>query len=164
MGKLCMLRKVKLLGILILCSAITLFAEPIQQNSSNSPNDANQPQNDPGQASASSGATVPGSGQPSIQELPDAPQPAQATQQNPNDSSSKQENQGAVPSGTAAAKAPAVKGVPASRTVGAAIAPAKQKQHRSLLIKVGLVAGAAVAVGSAFALSKASPSRPPGAP
>jgi len=85
-------------------------------------------------------------------------------QQSPNESSSKQENQNTVPSGTAAAKAPAVKGTPASRTVGAAIAPTKQKQHRSLLIKTGLVVGAAVAVGSAFALSKGSPSKPPGAP
>lgn len=153
-----------MLGVLILCSAITLFAEPIQQNPSNSSNDTIQPQNDQGRASGSSGAMASGSAQSSIQELPDAPQPAQGTQQNPNDSSSKPENQGAVPSGTAAAKAPAVKGAPASRTVGAAIAPAKQKQHRSLLIKVGLVAGAAVAVGSAFALSKASPSKPPGAP
>jgi hypothetical protein len=33
-----------------------------------------------------------------------------------------------------------------------------------LLIKTGLVVGAAVAVGSAFALSKGSPSKPPGAP
>jgi hypothetical protein len=151
-------------AILILCSAISLFGEPLPQNPTNVSNETIQTENDLGQASSTSGTSGPGTSEPSIQELPDAPQPERTVQQNQNESSSKQENQGSVPSGTAAAKAPVVKGAPASRTVGAAIAPAKQKQHRSLLIKMGLVAGACVAVGTAFALSKASPSKPPGAP
>ena len=97
-------------------------------------------------------------------ELPDAPTPAQPNLQSADSSSVQPQNPNSVPSGAAGAKAPTVRGAPASRTVGAAIAPAKQRQRRSLLIKVGLVAGACVAVGSAFALSKASPSKPPGAP
>jgi hypothetical protein len=51
-------------------------------------------------------------------------------------------------------------GVAASRPAGAAIAPAKQKRARTLLIKVGIVVGVAVAVGTVVALSNASPSRP----
>jgi cytoskeletal protein RodZ len=101
---------------------------------------------------------------PSGNELPDAPSIAQPVQQSTESSSIQPQNPGSVPSGAAGAKAPTVRGAPASRTVGAAIAPAKQRQRRSLLIKVGLVAGACVAVGSAFALSKSSPSKPPGAP
>jgi hypothetical protein len=66
------------------------------------------------------------------------------------------------PAGTAAAEKPATTGVAASETAGAAMAPAKQKRSRSLLIKVGAIIGAGVAVGTVAALSSASPSRPPG--
>lgn len=91
------------------------------------------------------------------QTLPDAP--------------SSQNNQGAEdnaqksnePVGTAAAQAAKTRGGVASKPAGAAIAPAKQKRTRSLLIKLGLIAGAGVAVGSVYALQKGSPSRPPGA-
>jgi hypothetical protein len=44
-----------------------------------------------------------------------------------------------------------------------AIAPAKQHQVRSFLIKLGAIAGGAVAIGTVYALSRSSPSRPPGA-
>jgi hypothetical protein len=86
--------------------------------------------------------------------LPDAPQPqsAQAGQQ-----------PAAVPSGAAGAKAAVVKGAPAAQPAGAAVAPARQRGHRSLLIKLGLLAGGGIAVGAAVALSERSPSRPPGA-
>jgi hypothetical protein len=92
--------------------------------------------------------------------LPDAPQPqagqAQSQPQTQQDSSQ-------APSGAAGAKAANVKGTPAAQPVGAAVAPAKQRGHRSLLIKVGLIAAAAVAVGTVVALSEKSPTRPPGA-
>lgn len=64
------------------------------------------------------------------------------------------------PVGTAAAPYEKPAGAAVSRPAGAAIAPGKQKRRRSFLIKVGLVVGAAVAVGTVVALSKASPSRP----
>ena len=67
------------------------------------------------------------------------------------------------PTGTAAAQAGKVSGSAASRPAGAAIAPAKQRQVRSFLIKMGVIAGAGVALGSVAALSRASPSKPPGA-
>jgi hypothetical protein len=40
------------------------------------------------------------------------------------------------------------------------IAPAQQRRTRSFLIKVGLVVGAAVAIGTVVGLSKATPSEP----
>lgn len=94
---------------------------------------------------------------PRDQGLPDAPS-AQTTQGSDNNA-----QQGNEPVGTAAAQAGKTRGGVASKPAGAAIAPAKQKRTRSLLIKLGLIAGAGVAVGSVYALSKGSPSKPPGA-
>lgn len=64
------------------------------------------------------------------------------------------------PLGTAVAPSVKTTGVAASRPAGAAIAPARQKRARSILIKVGVIVGAGVAVGTVVALSSASPSRP----
>jgi len=65
------------------------------------------------------------------------------------------------PLGTAAAEIGNASGSAASKPAGVAIAPAKQHQSRSLLIKLGAVLGAGVAIGTVMALSSASPSRPP---
>jgi len=153
--------------ILSVCNAVLVFAEPLPQDiatpaPSQSPQVSSDSQNQ--QAPATDSIRPDPSITPAGSELPDAPSPAQSSQQGPGDSSSKQQVPPVVPSGTATAKAPTVKGAPASRTVGAAIAPARQHQRRSLVLKVGLIAGACVAAGSAFALSKGSPSKPPGAP
>jgi predicted lipid-binding transport protein (Tim44 family) len=87
--------------------------------------------------------------------LPDAPQSQAAQTQN--------QQQPAAPSGAAGAKAATVKGAPVAQPVGAAVAPARQRGHRSLFIKLGLLAGAGIAAGSVVALSGKSPARPPGA-
>jgi hypothetical protein len=71
-----------------------------------------------------------------------------------------QQNGTQEPAGTAAAPSVKVTGVAASQPAGAAIAPGKQRRARSILIKVGVILGAAVAVGTVVALSSASPSRP----
>lgn len=88
--------------------------------------------------------------------LPDAPQaqPAQAPAN----------QQPAAPSGAAGAKTANAKGTPVAQPAGAAVAPPRQRGHHSLLLKVGLVAAGAVAVGTVVGLSERSPSRPPGAP
>jgi len=65
------------------------------------------------------------------------------------------------PLGTAAAEIGNASGIAASKPAGVAIAPAKQRQSRSLLIKLGAVIGAGVAIGTVMALSNGSPSRPP---
>jgi len=84
--------------------------------------------------------------------LPDAPQ-----------SQTAQTQSAPAPSGAAGAKAADVKGAPVAQPAGAAVAPVRQRGHRSLLIKVAAIAGAGIAVGAVVALSERSPSRPPGA-
>lgn len=78
-----------------------------------------------------------------------APQSVPADQQN-----------STTPEGTAAAPYVKPEGVTASRPAGAAIAPAKQKRVHSLAIRVGLLVGAGVAVGTVTALSLSSSSHP----
>jgi hypothetical protein len=140
-------------------SAVNLSAKPVPQSAqspaqaqpSQGPDDAQKPP----QTSAS----------PSDRELPDAPTDAQAVPQEQSDHDASQaQNPGSVPSGAAGAKVPHPNGAPAARPIGSAIAPAKQRGRRSLLIKVGIVAGACVAVGSVVALSKGTSAKPPGAP
>jgi len=67
------------------------------------------------------------------------------------------------PVGTAAAKAPTVKGVTAAEPAGVAIAPARQRRVRTIVLRVGAIVGAGVAVGTVFALTAATSSKPPGA-
>ncbi len=98
--------------------------------------------------------------------LPENPAPAspqaQANPQVPaqNEQPDSTQNQPQKPVGTAAAPYERTMGVAASRPAGAAIAPAKQKRVRTILISVGVIVAAGVAVGTVVGLSKASPSRP----
>lgn len=66
------------------------------------------------------------------------------------------------PLGTAAAEPLTPTGTGASEPAGVAIAPAKQRRARSLLIKVGVIVAAGAAVGTVYALSSATNSKPPG--
>jgi hypothetical protein len=126
-----------LAGTLLLYSDLPLFASPQSSQSGSDQSNSNQ-----------SGATANGSSS-----LPEAPQPqsGQTVQQ-----------QTQTPSGAAGAPGVSPKGSPAAQPAGAAVAPAKQHGHRSLLIKVGLIAGGAIAIGTVVALSERSPTRPPG--
>jgi hypothetical protein len=67
------------------------------------------------------------------------------------------------PSGTAAAQEGKLAGNMASRPAGVAVAPDKQHEVRSLLIKTGIVAAAGVAIGTVYGLSRGTGSTPPGA-
>jgi hypothetical protein len=67
------------------------------------------------------------------------------------------------PVGTAAAEAPKVSGITAAQPAGVAIAPAKQRRVRTIVLKVGAIIGAGAALGAVIALSEATPSKPPGA-
>ena len=64
------------------------------------------------------------------------------------------------PLGAATAQGVPTVGGAASRPAGEAIAPAKQKQRRSLLLKMGLIAAAGVAIGTVAALSKGTSAKP----
>lgn len=89
--------------------------------------------------------------------------PQQTASQQNGSSNAAPQNVPQQPAGGAAAQLGRTTGGAASKPAGAALAPAKQRQTRSLLLKLGVIAGAGIAVGSVAALSKASPSRPPGA-
>lgn len=65
------------------------------------------------------------------------------------------------PLGTAAAEKATTAGGAASRPAGTAIAPVKQRQVRSFLLKLGLIAAGGVALGTVYGLSKSSPPKPP---
>lgn len=116
--------------------------QPVQRQNGNSPaaNQTNAPASPATACSAS---------------LPAAPQ-----SNGDNGSSQSTRQQTKAPLGTAAAPVENPVGVAVSRPAGAAIAPAKQRRTRIFLIRMGLVIGAAVAVGTVVGLSKASPSRP----
>jgi hypothetical protein len=93
--------------------------------------------------------------------LPNAPSASQQQQQ-PKEQTNDQ-NPSEAPLGAAAAQAGKTSGGAASKPAGTAIAPAKQRQTRSLLIKIGAVAAGAAAVGIIYGLSRGTPSVPPGA-
>lgn len=141
------------LAILLCCTPELLFAVTGQsaspQNQQSAPSDSN-PQNSTPQPSA----------------LPDAPQAQAQSKANSQTDSAAGQNSATnpqEPEGTAAARSARTIGGPASKPAGSAIAPAKQRQIRSLLIKIGAIAGAGAALGTVYALTRGTPSKPPGA-
>ena len=126
------------------------------------------PQQQAQQAQPSASATT---NVPPAQAYPDAPstqtqsvdaqQTAQAPANDQQNTDTKKKDQN--PLGAAAAGAGVTAGGPASRPAGMALAPAKQNRKRSLLIKLGLVAAGAAAIGAVYGLSHATGSTPPGA-
>jgi hypothetical protein len=91
--------------------------------------------------------------------------PSQSTDRNVQSAPSQpvvaqQQNGATPPVGTAAAPYERTTGVAASRPAGAVVAPARQRRARSFFIKMGVVIGAGVAIGTVLALSHASPSQP----
>jgi len=92
------------------------------------------------------------------QEQPSTTQPAQSTLPE----SPQPKNRPIEPVGAAAAEGVSTAGGAAAKPAGAAIAPAKQHQTRSLLIKIGAAVAAGAALGTVFALSHSTSSLPPG--
>jgi hypothetical protein len=91
------------------------------------------------------------------QPVPNAPQPKTQTGQA---QAGQPQNE---PEGAATAEKVAAAGGAAAKPAGAAIAPPKQHQTRSLFIKLGAVVAGAAAAGTIYALSRGTPSTPPGA-
>jgi hypothetical protein len=148
---------VPLLVTALLVSFNFSAAQEVPQSSSQQPSPPSGVTIDP-----SAGPLKPSETVPSEIPLPNAPQPAATPAPTQQQSSrfpvqpSKQE-----PLGAAAAERVSTAGGAASRPAGNAIAPAKQHQYRSLLIKLGAVAAAGVAVGTVYGLSRATSSTPP---
>jgi|SRR5579859_6799161 len=99
--------------------------------------------------------------------LPDSPPPAQSQSASLGGQLAKPQSEGdqkgdATPKPVGSAVAPFEKttGVAASRPAGAVIAPGKQRRARSIVIRMSIAVGAAVAIGTVVALSHGSSSRP----
>jgi hypothetical protein len=103
-------------------------------------------------AEAQPQSTQPASGNPS----PSSP-PAQQS------SSAGSQSTSQTPVGTAVAESPNASGLAASQPAGVAIAPAKQRRVRTIVLRMGALVGAGVAVGSVVALTAGTSSKPPGA-
>jgi len=67
------------------------------------------------------------------------------------------------PVGTAAAEPTHAAGIAASQPAGVAVAPAKQRRVRTIVIRTAAIIGAGIAVGTVVALTEATGSKPPGA-
>ena len=153
--------KLTTLLLVLILAGITELAGAIV-----SPQSASSGQSEQNSAAEKDAATAPASdANPTAtqandqRDLPDSPSAAQSATQNQSNQNPNLEE----PRGTAAARAAKTQGGAASKPAGAAIAPAKQRRTRSLLIKIGVIAGAGAALGTVYALAKGSPSRPPGA-
>lgn len=143
---------------LIACGLVLLLMAPLELAAA-----AQQPQ----QSDASS-SSLPESPQPSRQQNAPGAQQAQAQRepQAREEAQAQQEPQAQQPAnpapavGTAAAPYEKASGITATRPAGAVIAPAKQRRIHSILIKVGIVAGAGAAIAAVALLSHSSPSQP----
>lgn len=89
-------------------------------------------------------------------------QPSNSTPQNNNLPNGPQPKRPTEPVGAATAESVPTTGGAAAKPAGVAIAPAKQHQSRSLLIKVGAALAAGAALGTVYALSHGTASTPPG--
>jgi len=107
------------------------------------PDASEQQQTEPQNASQSSQTTT--TTTTTTEQAPDAPQPKKPQE----------------PVGAANAEKVPTAGGAASKPAGVAIAPAKQHQTRSLLIKIGAIAAAGLAAGTVYALSRGTSSTPP---
>ena len=151
--------------------AVTTIAQKNRQQTRAAAADDEKLPDSPGAVLAQQTGDAAPQNEPGAQSQTQTPsQPSAPTQQNgapqqsaPPASNPASQNTPQQPVGGAAAQLGRTTGGAASKPAGAALAPAKQRQTRSLLLKLGVIAGAGIAVGSVVALSKASPSRPPGA-
>jgi hypothetical protein len=172
--------------VLVLVTALTgapsVLAQQSQPAATPNVSPTPAPQTDSGAPQQSAQTPVPGNTQADPTQgplepvaptpLPDSPSASQPPAQQPTTvQTAPAGNAPAVPSGhrpidpqgAATAESAPTLGGAASKPAGAAIAPAKQRQMRSFLIKLGAIAGAGAALGTIYALTRGTSSTPPGA-
>lgn len=110
---------------------------------------------DPSQAPLQPVTTYPEAPTPQPEQQPATPQTVQQSEQ-----PQQPQKPATEPAGAATAEKVPTTGGAASRPAGVAIAPAKQHQTRSLLIKIGAIAAAGLAAGTVYGLSRSTPSSP----
>jgi len=129
-----------------------------------------QPSQPASQGTANQGTTVNPSQAPlqPVTTYPDAsdtqqqPAPNAAPQTTTTIPEGPQPKKPAEPVGAATAESVPTTGGAAAKPAGVAIAPAKQHQTRSLMIKIGAALAAGAALGTVYALSHGTSSTPPG--
>jgi len=139
----------------VLCG-LPEFAQAQQQTQDHPQQQQNGTTYDPSQGPLT---PVPAQSEPN----PEAQPPESSTEAlpaTPAPQSNLQEKQPQQPLGAATAEGVPTVGGAASRPAGEAIAPAKQKERRSLLLKLGLIAAAGVATGTVYALTKGTSAKP----
>lgn len=156
----------------VLAGVLTLapLAAEAQQPTSATPADAQQQPAQPQTGTSvnpAQGPLEPVPTTPDQNQLPAAPQAQQPGQTQPSNGTpatpAPQTQNQTEPLGTATAPGVNTVGGGASRPAGTAIAPAKQRQYRSFLVKLGLIAAGGAALGTVYALSRGTSSNPPGA-
>jgi len=147
----CKFERLIALGLVAFVGSPAMFAASVfsSQQETQAPTATAQTQAQPAQTSAPTA---------SASSLPDSPGAAAPQAQQTPPASSDQQN--TAPVGTAAAPYLKPDGTPAASPTGAAIAPAKQKRKHSYAVRVGLLVGGAIAIGTVVGLSEASSSRP----
>jgi hypothetical protein len=154
-------RAIATILVFVVSFTTALVSAQEQQPASDPPGPATSQSQAP-TATAPQDSTTPSSHQPPV-ELPDNPGRSNAPQQ-PATTPAQSTQRKIEPNGTAVAPPIQTSGGAASKPAGVAIAPPKQRQIRSLLIKLGFLAGAGIAVGTVVGLSAATPSRVPNSP
>jgi hypothetical protein len=150
------LARTSIAGVMIVLLAAPLAqASPIQGQQNGEPRSQAQPALALPSQQQSSGAP-----NASTQSVPDAPNPQLADPATRSSSLQADQQQNNKPVGTAAAPEAKPTGVAASRPAGAVIAPSKQRRAHAILIRVGIIVGAGVAVGTVAGLSRGSSARP----
>jgi hypothetical protein len=150
------LARASIAGVLIVLLAAPLVqAAPIQGQQN--PEAQSQPQPAPALPSQQQSPVTRG---PNPQNPPEAPTPQLADPATRSSNLQSDQQQDNKPVGTAAAPEAKPTGVAASRPAGAVIAPAKQRRAHAILIRVGIIVGAGVAIGTVAGLSRGSSSRP----
>jgi hypothetical protein len=145
--------RVSIAGTLILLLAAPLAqAAPIQAPQNQAPPPPQSAQAQPPQATPTTEATA--------ENMPEAPTPQLADPAPRATNLQADQQQNSNPVGTAAAPAAKPTGVAASRPAGAAIAPAKQRRVHTIAIRVAIIVGAGVAIGTVAALSRSNSGRP----
>src|SRR5438270_8161332 len=141
-------------------------AQPVQQQASQPQNGVQQQQQAPPKSGQSQTLDVdpskgplqpvtPASPDNQLPSAPSASQPQQSVAPAP-----AQKTPPPAPQGVAVAGEAKTNGGPASEPAGTAIAPAKQRQMRSLLIKIGAIGAGAAALGAIYGLTRSTPSHP----
>lgn len=161
----------------ILVAALCLtpeLASAVQQSTQSQPQSPSTDQAapvQPQQSDQQSGTAVDPAKAPlqPITTYPDAPTPQQDQEQTTpqpvtttTEPVAQDQQKPSEPVGAAAAEKAQTAGGAASKPAGSAIAPAKQHQTRGLLFKIGAIAAGGLAAGTVYALTRGTPSKPPG--